>query len=474
MAARLIDGIRSRDGDAYLHDPVGWITDVLGDFVWSRQAEIAQAVHDHRRVAVHSSHQIGKSFIAARIVAWWLSVHAPGDAFVVTSATTGYQVRAILWREINRAHRAGNLTGRTNQTEWFIGDELVAFGRKPSDTEPTAFLGIHARYVLVILDEACGIPEDLYFAANSLAGNDNSRILAIGNPDDEQTHFGAICKPLSGWHVIHVSGLDSPNFTGESVPDTLRELLIGPSYVAEMANDVGEDSAIYRSKVLGLFTTDQATGVIPLSALLACRGDLDEPHSADSLLPVEIGFDVGAGGDEAVLRERRGVAAGRVQRYRTQDSEELVAHALDFINATGASRIKIDSIGIGWGIVGRLEGLRKDGYHRAEVIGVNVATKPSDPTRWRTLRDEMWWTCGREMTMAGAFDLNALDDKTLNQLAAPRQKPDAAGRTLVESKPDTKARIGRSTDDADAWLLAVYQPQTNKAKPGVWGLGRDD
>ena len=53
----------------------------------------------------------GKSFIAARIAAWWLASRPVGEAFVVTTAPTRTQVRAILWREIARAHRAGQPAG---------------------------------------------------------------------------------------------------------------------------------------------------------------------------------------------------------------------------------------------------------------------------------------------------------------------------------------------------------------------------
>jgi hypothetical protein len=64
---------------------------------------------------------------------WWLDAHKPGEAFVVTTAPTGMQVKAILWRYIGRMHEEHNLPGRTNQTEWYLGNELIAVGRKPSD-----------------------------------------------------------------------------------------------------------------------------------------------------------------------------------------------------------------------------------------------------------------------------------------------------------------------------------------------------
>lgn len=437
-----------------------WIHDRLGEELWSKQREIAQAVVEHRRVAVPSAHEMGKSFIASRLVAWWLDVHPPGDAFVVTTAPTAPQVRAILWREINRAHRKGQLPGRTNQTEWWINDELVAYGRKPSDTDPAAFQGVHARHVLVVIDEACGVPELIYLAAQSLAANEHSRILAIGNPDSGSSHFAKICQPGSGWKTIRVNGLESPNFTGEDILPALRDLLMSPIYEQEMRDDYGDEHPFYQAKVLGLFPSDETDGVIPLSAIVACQSEREWTEA--DLLPVEIGFDVGAGGDDAVLRERRGVRTGRVARSRTSDSSVLVGHAVRFIRETGATRIKIDVIGVGWAVAGRLEELHREGAHGAEVVRVNVGEASTEPKRFPKLRDQLWWEVGRQLITQHVVDLSEIDEQTVAQLIAPRWKPDSAGRVQVEKKSDTKARLKRSPDDADAWLLAYYQPPPRK------------
>jgi hypothetical protein len=158
-------------------DPVGFVEDCLLGYIWSKQREILQALQAHRRVAVQSCHDVGKTRIGGIAGSWWLSCRPPGEAFLVSTAPTFQQVRGLLWREIGRIHREGGLPGRTNQTEWLLGKELVGFGRKPDELNPTAFQGIHARYVLVILDEACGV-HGLWDAAESLAANDDSRILA--------------------------------------------------------------------------------------------------------------------------------------------------------------------------------------------------------------------------------------------------------------------------------------------------------
>jgi hypothetical protein len=439
---------------AYRDNPVGFVSDILGEQPWSKQREIADSVVTHRRTAVQSCHAIGKSYLASRLVAWWLSAHEPGTAFVVSTAPTFQQVRGVLWREVGRAHRKADLSGRVNQTEWWIDDELVAFGRKPADTDPTGFQGIHAEFVLVILDEACGIPLDLWTAAGSLAANDRSRMLAIGNPDDPGSHFAEVCKPGSDWNLIRVGYMDTPNFSGEEIPEKLKPLLIGPVYVDEMRHDVGEDSAPWISKVLGEFPDDADDGVVRLSAVRACMAP-DQVH--DATTPVELGWDVGAGGDKSVVWLRHGPKAVKAFYPRGgSDAMQQVGEVVKIINDTDATSVKVDVIGIGWGVAGRLEELRKEGTHKARIVKVNVGAASMRPARFPKLRDQLWWEVGRQLSEDGAWDLSACDEALVAQLTAPKYAPDSAGRIKVEPKAETRVRIGRSPDDADALLLAFY------------------
>src|SRR5690554_6242439 len=182
----------------YAANPVQWVTDKAGDFLWSKQRDIMEAVRDYPRVAVRSCHSTGKTATAGRVAAWWIDAHPPGEAFVLTTTPTGPQVKALLWREINRLHAKAGLAGYTNLTEWYVeangNSELVAFGRKPSEYSEAAFQGFHAKYVLVIMDEASGVPSTLWNAAESVASNRNSRILAIGNPDLTSGEFYDACR----------------------------------------------------------------------------------------------------------------------------------------------------------------------------------------------------------------------------------------------------------------------------------------
>jgi hypothetical protein len=461
----------------YVQDPVAFVTDVLDEHLWSKQIEIMESVRDNRHTAVHSCHGSGKSWVAARIVAWWMACHEPGEAFAITTAPTFAQVRAILWREIRRAHRK-NLPGKVNQTEWWINDEIVAFGRKPGDYDTDAFQGIHARAVLVILDEASGIPPALWEAVETVVTNDECRVLAIGNPDDPHGEFARKCQPDSGWNAIHVNGLESPNFTDEPIPDHLRGLLISPTWVDERKAEWGDQSPLFVSKVLGQFPEDSDDGVVLTSDIRACQY-LDEDERPALPTHIErdrmsgtteivadydvcLGVDVGAGGDETVIRERLGIRAGRTWSARTPESTQAVELVMRAVRECMPDRINVDVIGVGWGIVGRLKELVReagpgDPLYRVRIDGVNVGASPRDKARFAKLRDELWWVVGRELIQSGAMDLTDLDETTIGQLISPRYSIDAGGRVKIEAKADTRKRIGRSPDDADALLLAYYQ-----------------
>lgn len=459
FASSLADALdRNARADDWRGDGAAWVRERLDEYVWSKQEEILAALGQpgRPRVAVRSCHGAGKSHIASRAIAWWLDVHPPGTAFVVTTAPTFHQVRAILWRYIRRAHRAGQLPGRVNQTEWWLDDEIVAYGRKPADHDEGAFQGIHADHVLVVIDEACGVPEQLWIAADALTTNEGCATLAIGNPDNSSSYFAKVCRS-SFWHVIGISAFDTPKFTGERMPPGGLPL-IDPGWAEEKRLEWGADNPIYRAKILGEFTDDDPGKAVRSSDLAACRLDGETPRTEAELTPVELGVDVGGGGDETVVRERRGPVAGREWRERSDQPQTLAPLVLKAIRETGATSVKIDSIGVGYNLVGELRNLYATGAHTAQIVGVNVAEAARDSATFENLRAELWWMA-RELAEKQQWDLSTMDnpDDTLAQLVEPGWQINTRGRIQIEKKDDIRKRIKRSTDNADALLLAFYR-----------------
>ena len=93
----------AEDFTKYTNDPVGFLTDVLGDAgaPYSKQAEMLEAIVDHRRVSVVGANGSGKDWTAGRAVLWWLETRPESKAVVM--GPTQRQVDEVVWQEMREA-----------------------------------------------------------------------------------------------------------------------------------------------------------------------------------------------------------------------------------------------------------------------------------------------------------------------------------------------------------------------------------
>lgn len=506
--------------ESWSDKPTEWITDELDEEIWSIQEQIILSVRDHRYTVVPSCHGVGKSRIASRAIAWWIESHPPGTAFAISTAPSMAQVGAVLWREVSALHTTAGLQGRITYggyPKWYIGKELVGYGRKPADYDDTGFQGIHADFVLVVIDEAAGVTHQIFDAIDSLATNENARILAIGNPTDAGSHFANICRPNSGWNRIHIDGLrtpmmsydnvvgpnpDKPKFpwlkrlmeieripySTEQVSPTLQRALISPIWVEErikrwggcgtidedkytedelsvMAQKRCNNSAIFLCKVRGIFPTTSSTGVIPLGWVQLAIDRWNQWN--DDGRPGQpgrrvVGVDVATGGDdESALAIRTGNVVELIKRFRTDDTVETAREASAYLAHPQALAV-VDAIGSGTGVIGTLREWRREGKITSEVIGFNASAQSkrrdqSAEFRFQNDRSAGWWHL-REL-LDPAFGSKVMlpdDDNMIEELTAVRYETLLGGVIKVEKKEEIKKRIGRSTDTADAVIHTFW------------------
>lgn len=432
----------------YLKDPELWAQERLGAHLWSKQRDIFDSVVKHRRTAVKSCHGAGKSWSAGALAAWWIDTHPVGEAIVVSTAPTYKQVHAVLWEEVRRNHRTGNLPGTVLQTdEWKIGDVLVGMGRKPADHDAHGFQGIHRRYVLAILDEACGIPDALWTAVEAITTNADCRILAIGNPDDPATEFGKVCTPGSGWNVLQISSFDTPNLSGEPVPEHMRHLLPDPQWVEDARRRWGEESPAYTSKVLGEFPEITVDTLIPQRYIVAAQNR--ETDLTQTTTPPVMGVDVARfGTDRTVITLARGPHVRVIESRAKQSTTETTGRVVHHQGKIGADQIRVDGVGVGGGVVDQLT---EQGH---PVLDMQAGGAATDPQIYKNARAEWYW-CLRTLFEQGAIDIDPADDDLAAQLAALRYNYTSRGQVVIESKDDMRKRGMPSPDRADAVMLAM-------------------
>ena len=452
----------------YVHDPVAFVTDGLNESVWSKQIENLESLRDHKRTAVPAGHSVGKSHLAARAIAWWVCVHPADRVRVVTTATTFRQVRSVLWPHIRRLHIAHILPGNVLMTEWQIDGIPVADGFSPADHNEAAVQGIHAEHLLVVVDEAGGISNTIGQALEALMTGGHTRLLLLGNPptNDMGTWFERACNS-DLYNVIPISTLDTPNLTGEKTGAWARNL-VDRTWVEDTIREFGEDSPFVQARVYARFPRTTTNAIIPVDWVEAAQQKPDPLEGA-----IRLGVDVAAdGGDEFVIARADGMHASVVHTSTHNDNAvevagvvlSAIAKAQEDHAARGIGervRVKIDSIGVGWGVSGLLQEWGKEGRHGAEIIPVNVAERAHDHGKFANQRAEMWWT----MRTLLQPDANGTQDVTLDvgrkellQLTAPTYKSNSSGRIQIEAKADMKRRGVTSPDRAEAPLLAVFEP----------------
>jgi hypothetical protein len=449
---------RSRKSE-YLEDPALWAKEVLGKHMWSKQREIAQSVVKHSHTAVVSCNGAGKSGLAGMLAVWWIATHDPYDVALICSAPTYVQIARVLFREIQdnfklAAQHGHKLPGYITQgQEWKLDDgTVIAFGRRPADKDiVSAFQGIHRRYVMVILDEAGGIPEDLYTATEAVTNTEGARVLAIGNPDSRGTPFHKIFRDDPTWNKMRISAYDTPNFTDEKdeVPQELLPLLIQPAWVEKQKISWGEDSARFRSKVLGEFP-DEADNTFFSQSNIDKGLDTDIPEDANNY--AVLGCDVARfGEDDSKVYLNIGGRCRLLESWTKATATETASRIHRLAIDHGVSEVRIDAAGLGGPIVDLVVGLADNRYLVISMLG--SAASP-DKTRWLNARAANYDNL-KEMLSAGKIDIDPDDRVLLEELLMIQYKFTQKGAIQIESKDDMRSRGVKSPDSLDALVYAT-------------------
>jgi hypothetical protein len=462
MIDNVLDGViadlrkRSKK-EEYLTDPALWASEVLGKTMWSKQREIAKSIVDNTHTAVVSCNGAGKSGLAGMLAVWWVAVHEPKEVAVICSAPTYVQIARVLFTEMKAnfdlAKKNGfTLPGQINQSqEWKLEDGFVmAWGRRPADKDLiSSFQGIHRRYVMVILDEAGGIPEDLYTATEAVTNTEGARVLAIGNPDARGTSFHRIFREDPTWHKIKISAFDTPNFTDEVVPDELRPLLIQPAWVERQKISWGEESARYKSKILAEFP-DEADNTF-FSQIAIDRG-IDTEVVEDYGITPKLGVDLARfGEDDSVVFMNRDGRCRKIDTWSKATAVESANRIHRLATEHGVKEVRVDGAGLGGPVIDILVNLANDAYTVISLLG--SAASP-DNTRWFNARAYNFDSL-REQLLEGKIDIDPDDKPLLDELLMIQYKFSPKGAIQIESKDDMRSRGVKSPDSLDALVYAT-------------------
>lgn len=462
-------------------DPV-WFERQCGGDPTDYQALVMNSVRDHAVTAVRSCHGVGKSHVAGRVVRWFLPNHP--QSIVITTAPTNRQVRGILWKEIAAAWRASKIKlGGTVDTQALrLAADWFAIGFTAPEHDPDRFQGWHARHLLAVVDEACGVSAEIYRGGiDAIVSSQGSKLLLIGNPTDALSEFAEVFR-RGGPGLLKVDAFMTPNFTafGITLDDIVsgtwaeklagrklpRPYLVTPQWVADMFVKCDRDvnHPAFMSRVRAEFPETTSDTIVPIAWIAAARAR-EEAHTSPPLPPdgvrmlrgpkLILGVDVARfGSDSTVVCARFGRRAWIVARWQGLRTTEVAGRVRELVTRLRADQVILDSGGPGAGVVDELAG---EPWAKSVDFG---GTKGVDE-RFENMRAAMYWAA-RSAFESGEID--CADRDIGEQLTKTEYAFNKKGKIQIEPKIQVKTKLGKSPDEADA-LVMTYAPVKE-----VWAL----
>ena len=424
-----------------------------GPDVWQR--DILASVRDGLlsldealRYAVASGNGPGKSALSAWLILWALSTFE--DTKGIITSNTESQLKIKSWAELAKwynlfiakhwfkftataiysADVKHEKTWRVDQVPW-------------TENRSEAFAGMHnkGKRILIIFDEASGIPDSIWNVTEGALTDEDTEILwfVFGNPTRNTGKFhGCFHGNRHRWNTKQI--------------DIRSSRLTNKKEIDQWIEDYGEDSDFVRIHVKGEFPNVSDRQFIPHSFVAQARGVELNPTSYNFSARVIAVDPAWTGGDETIIGLRQGNMFKILGRYAKNDDDfKLAGYIAKFEDDERADAVFVD-FGYGTGVVSAGKQLVR------RWILVPFGGESSDPA-YLNKRAEMWGMMKDWLRDGGTIP----DDPVLcGELVGPeyyvKTTGGSAGKIVLESKTDMKKRGLASPNRADCLALTFAAP----------------
>lgn len=455
------------------------------------------------RFRIEAGHGIGKTKISSAIVSHFFDTCAP--AIVYTFAPSAEQINDLLWKEIRTDRRKANLPGRVLEIpELKYKSDHFAKGRATNNAAGTGserIQGQHGPYLMFVLDEAEGVADFVYDAVESMTGGGITIVLMLANP---RTRTSKFYKQRSRPDVCNfrISCLWHPNVMADRdiIPGAVRR-----EYVERMIDDHAErvpaheednhtfavpwrPDAIYRPdaefmfRVLGIPPANIAIDtLVPLGRYESALERAPHPGDKDRFW-ARLGVDVARwGNDMGTLYVRYNGRAWRAAQFAQKDTTayaQRIKQECLHLQARGATSIHVRVDGGGGFGGGVIDQLRHDAELTRlipdfQVLEVHFNGVPHDDHAYDDLITEMMAEAAE--TLKGLALVNPPAELEADLTERKYRWVNRAGIAVKRLEPKDEfrkpARLGRSPDDGDGFVLAVAPDHIfdgRQKEAGVW------
>ena len=410
--------------------------------IW--QDEFFDDFQKYNRISISSCNGSGKTFAVGCLALFFLMTRKQATIILVSNSQD--QLKNTTLRTVQNIARSSKISDLLEFQAMKIGfkdaigaDEASIQGIVANPLRPINVQGIHADNLLIIVDEASGLDDEIF---QSLMGNltkKGNKIVLIGNPNKTNTTFHKTFSNQA-WNNRYISAFDCAHTNKE--------------WINEITTLYGSDSDIYRTRILGQFPLqDNSQSLITEEVFNKCF-NLKLDKRIYEKEKVIVGVDVAAGGDDTCVCVRQGKKIHFFSKFNIKDFMIQANEIVDIYKRFNGDQIIVDSTGLGIGLVSILRS--RLSYN--QVVEFNYGTRSNQPLYYKTIRDEVWDNLRIEMN--SGIDLSeislAFKEDLKNELLNVEYYLNSLGKICVASKNEMKKLMGHSPDMADSLCLALY------------------
>jgi len=435
-----------------------FVREVFGVEPDAWQAEILEAFPSNPRLAMKACKGPGKTCVLAWL-AWNFLLTRPHPKVAATSITSD-NLSDGLWTEMAKWQKKSPLLvaaftwtktrifAKEHPETWWMSARTwprTASREQQADT----LAGLHAEYLLFILDEAGGIPDAVMAAAEAgLSTGTEAHLLIAGNPTHlEGPLYRAVSSERKLWYVVEITG--DPD-------DPKRASRVSEQWARDQIEKYGRENPWVLVNVFGRFPPSSLNALLGPDEVKDAMARQLAAGSYEHAAKI-LGIDVARQGDDrSVIFPRQGLMARRPTILRVPDGYQVAGRVAIEADLWGADSLMVDGTG-GWG-AGVIDALRS--MNRTSV-DVQFSGAPLD-ARFYNKRAEIWWLMAEWVKHGGQLP----DEPDLvGELTTP-QYSFKGDKILIESKDQVKDRLGRSPDMADGLAVTFAFPVAPKSMSG--------
>jgi len=434
--------------------PVAMVYELFGATPDPAQREALEAFPHAPRIAMQSCTGSGKT----ATLSWlgWNFLLTRNHPIVGAASITADNLKANLWAELSRWYGKSELLkemfevqktqiiSRHHPNTWKM--EARAFAKTAdAATIANTFRGLHAKFVMWLLDETGGYPEAVLPTCEAIFSGEpaEAHIVQAGNPTNlSGPLYFAAGKGRRHWLVIEITA---------DPEDPRRTPRVSIEHARTQIELYGRDNPWVLVNIFGKFPPSSINALIGVDEVSAAMKRFYRAHEIGNAAKV-LGVDVARQGDDAsVIALRQGIQAFPFRKYRNIDSTQGSGAVSRLWKDWGAHACFVDNTGgFGSGWVDQLRLLGRS------PIGVQFAGQAHEPKKFYNKRTEMYWDAVEWIRRGGALPENPELLAALTQTTYTYK----GDRLILEEKDQIKLKLGYSPDDADAFCLCFAEPVT--------------